>query len=182
MAILDILKSIKPDQFGISKDGDLVLRQKDMNGLVTERYIGGRRPRATRIPAASVLALFSTPYTVMPAAPAGHAWILHRVAVHKPAGTAYAGIAAGEDLVIKYTNASGAQVSSVIETTGFLDQATAQTRYAHAPATSGATPGDITPVAGAPLVAHLLVGEITTGTSDLYVEVIADLMRVAFTK
>jgi hypothetical protein len=181
MAILDILKSIKPDQFGITKDGDLALRQKDMTGLLTERYIGGRR-RVTRIPTASVLTLFTTPVSVMPAAPAGFAWSLQRVTIHKPAGTAYAGVAAGEDLVIKYTNASGAQVSSVIETTGFLDQATAQTRYAHGPATTGATAGDINPVAGAALVAHLLVGEITTGTSDLYVEVIADLMRVAFTK
>jgi hypothetical protein len=181
MAILDILKSIKPDQFGITKDGDLALRQKDMTGLLTERYIGGRR-RVTRIPAASVLTLFSAPVTVMPAAPAGFAWILERAAFRKLAGTAYAGVAAGEDLVIKYTNASGAQVSTVVETTGFLDQATEQVRYANPPGTTGATVGDITPVAGAALVAHLLVGDITTGTGDVYVEIKADLMRVAFTK
>ena len=45
------------------------------------------------------------------------------------AGTAYAGIAAGEDLSVKYTDESGAEVAQC-ESTGFLDQATRQIRWA----------------------------------------------------
>lgn len=127
-----------------------------------------------------LLALNATPKTIIAAPPAGFAAVVRRVSIHKPAGTAYAGIAAGEDLVLKYTNGSGAQVCSVIETTGFLDQSTAQTRIAFSPASSGSTPGDFNPVAAAPVVLHLLVGEITTGTSPLNVRVRYDLVKTVF--
>lgn len=114
---------------------------------------------------AQVLASNATPVTLV-AAP-GSSKVLEFVSaiVHKPAGTAYAGIAAGEDLAIKYTDASGAQVNTSLETTGFLDQTTAQTRLTRQIGT------EYTPVANAPLVAHLLVGEITTGNSPLYLTV-----------
>ncbi|MDP3417859.1 hypothetical protein [Falsiroseomonas sp.] len=116
-----------------------------------------------------LLALFATPQTIVPAPGAGRALVFEGAVLHKPAGTAYAGIAAGEDLSFKYTDASGAAVAGA-ETTGFLDQATAQTRYAR-PATAASGVTDITPVANAPLVLHLLTGEITTGNSPLVVEV-----------
>lgn len=135
----------------------------------------------TRVPTASVLALNATPYTILAAQGAGIAIVPTRVAIYKPAGTAYAGVALGEDLVLKYTNASGAQCSSVIEVTGFLDQATAQTRVAFPPASTGSTAGDYAPVANAAVVLHMLTGEITTGNSDLYVELHYDLMLTAFT-
>lgn len=133
------------------------------------------------VTAAQVLALFATPQTIIAAPDAGIAVIPYRVAIHKPAGTAYAAVAAGEDLVLKYTNASGAQCSGVIETTGFLDQTTAQTRVVGMPASTGSTPGDYAPVAAAAVVLHLLVGEITTGDSPLYVRVWYDLMPTVFT-
>ena len=105
----------------------------------------------------------------MPAPIAGYANLVNRIAIYKAAGVAYAGIAAGEDLVAKYTDGSGAQVSSVIETTGFLDQATAQTRYAGPPGSTSTTAADVKPVAAAAIVLHLLSGEITTGNQDLIV-------------
>lgn len=121
------------------------------------------------ITSAQLLALNATARTVIAAPGAGLVAIPKLVAIYKPAGTAYAGIAAGEDLVLKYTDASGAQCSSVIETTGFLDQTTAQIRYAGPPGATGATAGSVAPVANAAVVLHLLVGEITTGDSDLIV-------------
>ena len=133
------------------------------------------------ITSAQVLALFATPIAVMPAPGAGLAIIPRMVLVHKPAGTAYAAIAAGEDLVLKYTNAAGAQCSGVIETTGFLDQATAQTRYVGMQASTGATASDVTPAANAAVVMHLLVGEVTTGTSALHVRVWYDVVPTVFT-
>lgn len=138
------------------------------------RYLGLARTYKL-VTSAQLLALFATPQTIVAAQGAGVAVIPHRVAIHKPAGTAYAGIAAGEDLVLKYTNAAGAECSMQIETTGFLDQTTVQTRVAYVPAAAFA------PVANAAVVLHLLVGEITTGDSPLHVEVLWDVIRTAFT-
>lgn len=133
------------------------------------------------ITAAQMLALNATPVELVAAPAAGLAHVVRRVRLHKPAGTAYATVAAGEDLVVKYTNGSGAQASGVIETTGFLDQATAQFRIVGFPGSTGSTAGDVTPVSAAALVMHLLVGEITTGDSPLYVLVDYDTVQLAFT-
>lgn len=125
------------------------------------------------ISSAELLALFTTPITVIPAPGANTAAIPLGMILHKPAGTAYGGIAAGEDLVLKYTDASGAQCISQVEATGFLDQATAQTRYVGGVGAVGVIGaiGDITPVANAAVVIHLLTGNITTGDTPLYLRV-----------
>lgn len=128
-----------------------------------------RRSVKVTISSAQLLALNATPRTIVGAPGAGKALIFDGANITKAAGTAYAGIAAGEDLAVKYTDASGLQVGSC-EATGFLDQATAQQRVVHPyRAASGAS--DITPVANSPLVLHMLTGEITTGTPDLKLEV-----------
>lgn len=114
------------------------------------------------ITSAQLLALNATPRTVLAAPAAGKAIIPTLIEVYKPAGTAYAGIAAGEDLAFKYTDASG-DILLTMETTGFLDQATAQTRVQLPVNTT------IKPVAAAALVAHMLTGEITTGDSNLLI-------------
>jgi hypothetical protein len=90
--------------------------------------------------------------------------VFEGIVISKPAGTAYAGIAGGEDLAVKYVNAAGAALATV-EATGFLDQATVQTRYAPAYRAASAV-NDITPAASA-IVLHMLTGEIITGTSPL---------------
>lgn len=169
-----ILTSLHGRRFGLNKDGALVINRAD-NAIETFGLM-----QATRITSAQLLALNATPRTVVVAPPAGLAIVPRKVQVYKPAGTAYAGIAAGEDLVLKYTNAAGQQCSSVIEATGFLDQATAQHRMAFLPGTSGATAGDINPVPASAVVMHLLTGEITTGTSDLFVRVWYDLVDTVF--
>lgn len=125
--------------------------------------------RRVVVTSAQLLALNATEQTIVPAPGAGKALIFEGALIQKPAGTAYAGIAAGEDLSIKYTDSSGLEVGEC-ETTGFLDQTTAQVRYVRAhTAASGIS--SITPVANSPLVLHLLTGEITTGDSDLNIEV-----------
>jgi hypothetical protein len=121
------------------------------------------------ITSAELLALNATPKTILAAPGAGLANVLVDVVAYKAAGTAYGGIASGEDLSIKYTNSSGLEVAE-IETTGFLDQATAQTRYAKSFNAASAI-SSITPVANAALIMMLLTGEITTGDSDLKLRV-----------
>ncbi len=125
---------------------------------------GGVLFRDVTITTAQMLALNATPIEVIPAPGAGYALVLDSVLAYKPAGTAYAAIHTDDDIAFKYTDANGAAVAE-IEATGFLDQATAQTRFAQsyraASAESSMTPSNT------PIVAHMLNGEVTTGTSDL---------------
>ena len=149
------------------------------NGIVADQLLNSEGDIVetfvdVTITTAQLLALNATPRTIVAAPGANKALIFKGAVIHKPAGTAYAGIAAGEDLSIKYTNSSGLEVG-VCETTGFLDQATAQTRFC-APSLATATGGagintSITPVANAALVLMLLTGEIITGTSALILRV-----------
>lgn len=129
------------------------------NGYVEEKVV------KVLVTSAQILTLNASPVTLVAAPDTGNLIEFIAAVFYKPAGTAYSGIAAGEDLAIKYTNASGAQVNTSLETTGFLDQTTAQLRITRPIVT------EYTPVANAPLVLHMLVGEITTGDSPLYVEV-----------
>lgn len=170
----EILVSIHGRKLGIGPNGALILNkdtgEQALLGLSADKIITS----------AQVLALNATPIAIIPALGAGLCAVPRLVQLYKPAGTAYAGIAAGEDFVLKYTNGSGAQCSGVVEATGFMDQATAQTRYVGMQASTGATASDVTPVANAAVVLHLLTGEIITGTSALIVrcwyDIIADTL------
>lgn len=118
------------------------------------------------VTSAEVLALFATPKTLVPAPGAGKCLVLVEAAlILDYAGTAYGGIAAGEDLAIRYTDAAGVIASTTLETTGLLD-GTADALRTFKPLTT-----DITPVANAPLVLHLLIGEVITGNSPLRIKV-----------
>lgn len=163
-----ILDSLNGRLAGFSRKNEFVLNFPDQN---TQIVRGAARKVIT---SAQVLALNATPITVVPAPGAGLITMVERWGAYKAAGTAYAGVAAGEDLVLKYTDGSGVVAATPLETTGFVDQATAQTRWANGHATGdGATPGLAigTAQANAAIVAQLLVGEITTGNSDLVIVV-----------
>lgn len=115
------------------------------------------------VSSAELLALFATPKTIVAAPASGLMNVFEGIVVSKPAGTAYAGIAAGEDLAVGYTSVT--TPLATIEATGFLDQTTVQTRYAPAyKAASGVN--SLTP-ANSAIVLGLLVGEIITGDSPL---------------
>jgi hypothetical protein len=118
------------------------------------------------ITTAQVLALNATPITLVAAPGAGKALIFQGAHLFLDFNSvAYDGIHADEDLSIKYTNASGAQLA-LVETTGFLGASADARRFVY-PASTAA----ITPVPNAPLVLHLLVGEVATGNSPLKVRV-----------
>lgn len=117
-----------------------------------------------------ILALNATPQTIIPAPGAGFAVVIDwAVFFLDYNAAAYAGIAAGEDLALRYTNGSGT-VLATCEATGFLDQTSDQTRFVYPyRAASGAS--EVTPTANAVVVLHMLTGEVTTGNSPLYVRV-----------
>ena len=111
-----------------------------------------------------LLALNTTPKQLVAAPGAGNILVLDSAQLWLDYNTtAYDGIAAGEDLSIKYTNGSGAEVAQ-IEATGFLDGTADETRYVTA-----ASAAAVQPVANAALVLHMLVGNIATGNSPLKV-------------
>jgi predicted RecA/RadA family phage recombinase len=120
--------------------------------------------RAVNVTSAELLALFTTPKTLVSAPGAGLAIVPVDASLLLDFGsTPYDGIADGEDLAFKYTDASGAQLGS-IESTGFLDGSA----DAHREHLFG---GVVTPAANAALVLHLLAGSIATGDSPLKVRV-----------
>lgn len=115
------------------------------------------------VSSAELLALNATPKTIVAAPGAGLCIIpifAHLFLDYNSA--AYAGIAAGEDLAFKYTNAAGTQIFAV-EATGFLDATADALRYADAGSSL------LTPTANAAVVLHMLTGEITTGNSPLII-------------
>lgn len=169
MALKDILTSMHGRKVGIGSDGNIILNrgtQRDQDQEVLHRSV------CVFVTSAQLLALFTTPITIVPAPGAGRFTMVRKWMAYKPAGTAYAGIALTEDLVLKYTNAAGAQVASPIEATGFLDQATAQTAWASTKGSAdNATPASALAAANAAVVAHMLVGDITTGDTGVFIKV-----------
>jgi len=114
------------------------------------------------ISSAELLALQTTPKTLVAAPGAGKAIVLEEAVFFLDYNSAaYAGIAAGDDINIRYTDGSGA-ISGTLETTGFLDQ-TADIYSVVKPLASSL----ILP-ANAPLVASL-AGAIITGDSPVAV-------------
>lgn len=171
----DILTSLHGRRFGLGAGGEIVLN--DAGGV--QNLVGARVSKT--ITSAQLLALNATAIAIIASQGAGLAVVPRLLVLHKPAGTAYADIAAGDDLVLKYTNASGAQCSGVVEATGFLDQTTAQTRYVGMPGATGTTAGSVAPVADAAVVLHMLTGEVTTGDSPLYARLWYDVIETVFT-
>ena len=118
------------------------------------------------VTAAEVLALNAAPKTLVAAPGAGRVLeFMGAILILDYNAAAYAAVAAGEDLAIRYTDGSGAICSTTLETTGLLD-GTADALRTIKPIVT-----DLTPVANSPLVLHLLSGEITTGDSPLRLKV-----------
>lgn len=179
-----ILKSLHGRAFGLGEKNNLYVNQQAL-GKPANSVVKTSGLQITTIISAQVLALNVTPITIITAPAATQFIMLDRLIIYKAAGTAYltGSIAATEDLVAKYTDASGAQVSGAIEVTGFLNSSSPTTSYTLG--LGGGTVGTTTPaatsvggilaVAGAAVVLHLTTGEITTGTSDLIVHAYYDV-------
>lgn len=106
------------------------------------------------VTSAQLLAINTTPITIMTApVNAANCIIIDSVVASIAAGTAYTSI---HDLLIKYTNASGA-TAATITASGFLDQTAALSFYA--------IPASVIPVAGAALVITCATGDPATGTA-----------------
>lgn len=160
--------SLHGKRIGISKDTELVAN--DANLEMENATLNFQRRLRISLTAAQVLAGFSAPVELLAAPGAGFALIVSRVDMSKAAGTAFAGIAAGEDVIIVYSGGA-IQVVNSMESTGFLDSAVDEMRISrHLPAALGF---DLTAQANTAIDYELLVGDITGGSPvvfDLYYE------------
>jgi len=128
------------------------------------------RRSLTTVTAAQVLALHTTPITLVAAPGSGYINEFVSAYVYKAAGTAYAAIATTDDFVISYTDENGEEVAR-LEATGFADSTAVQARLVLAQSPAQDTATTIIPVDNAVLCISL-TGAITTGDSDLLVEVL----------
>lgn len=147
--------------------GTIVL--KNTSGVEQFASANAVQSAIVTITTAQVLALNATPQTLVAAPGAGK--FLEFVSIHifyDYNAAAYAGVAAGEDLVVVYTGNGGEEVGRV-ETTGFLDQTSDQHRLSYAAAEKDAV-ADVIPVDNAVLALQILSAEVITGDSPLICE------------
>ena len=127
--------------------------------------IGGAvPPRLTKkitLTAAEVRGL-TTGMEVIPSPGVGKSVILDDVFAFKPAGTAFGGIAAGDDLEFRYSSDTGTEIMD-IESTNFLDQ-TGNTRHS-----ARASTADHNIHSNAPIILHL--GGDVTGGDEINLEI-----------
>ncbi len=163
-----IQTSIHGRRLGLSAESDLIVN--DANATKANAIVIPQLVVRISLTAAQVLAGFSTPVELVAAPGAGFALLVSRVDMSKAAGTAFAGIAAGEDITIVYSGGAINVVNNV-ESTGFLDSAVDELRIArHLPAALGF---DLTAQVNTAIDFELLVGDITGGSAvvfDVYYE------------
>lgn len=139
--------------------------------------LGRIRVTDTIIATAAVLALNATPITVVAAPGVGvFTEFLGAYVLLDYNAAAYVD-GAGEDLVFKYTDSSGAEVS--IEADGSLFDGTADACVWIPPIGAAAAVGAVEMVDNAVIVLHLLSGEWITGDSPLKVRVYHRQVRLA---
>lgn len=150
-------------------DGSISTDKLAANAVTSAKLATSTIQTATHtVTSAELLALNATPQEIVAAPEGGNVLVVVDWAISTQGGVPYSGIAAGEDLALKYTDASGNKAAQDIEATGFLDQPTPEIRLA---AGVGGLSSNVTPADGAALVLHMLSGEITTGNFDLKVTV-----------
>ena len=164
-----ILTSLHGKRFGLGPKNELISNEAN-NGQGNDQWTPTYGVQRVSLTAVQVRAGFSAPTELVAAPGAGFVLLLHRVIFNLPAGTAFGGIAAGEDILIVYSGGTVALTNNV-ETTGFLDSAVAETRVARH--SDPALAHDLTADANTAIDFELLVGDITLGRPlllDVYYE------------
>lgn len=142
---------------GIERTIDKVLSAEITESLVQYATV--------EISSAEILALFTTPKTLVAAPGAGNLLEFISLLLAYDYGTVVYTIGTATDLQVKYTDASGAAVSTTQAVTGMIDQATDQLRAIDKVGTT------VTPVVNAALVLTLAVANPTLGDGTIHAKV-----------
>jgi hypothetical protein len=161
-----MLKSLFGHKFGLGHKNEVIVDDR--------KRLGARNAQCPvlsiaikTLTTAQVLALNATPITVIAAPGAGFVTIVDHVLFSMDyAGVAYVA-GAGEDLVLKYTNGSGAEVCKPVDGADFIDEAADVIAYS--PGMIQTDDQGLVLTANAAVVAHMLTGEVITGTSDIVI-------------
>lgn len=149
-------------------------------GTFDFRGVNAYAMQETSVSSAQVLALNATPITVVAAPGAGNAVVVDFVQLFVDFNAAaYAGIAAGEDIVLVYSGGA-VEASSHCETTGLMDATADRVGYCPGLGANGAVAGttNLTAQANTAVDITILTGEIITGDSPLKVRVFYRIVPV----
>lgn len=171
------------DDTRIIHDGTDGFAQAMSGSMVIENGAGDEQLRYVDVPVSSaeILALNGTPKTLV-AAPGANKVLVFKKAVFflDYNSTAYDGVAAGENLTIRYIDGSGTVVGFV-ETTGFIDQTNDEYAVTYVATSETATTASFnaTQEVNQPLVLAIDAGEIATGNSPMGVRVYYDILDLS---
>lgn len=155
-------------RFGLSKNNELIFNQANVEQ--EEAILIPKHHVMIELTAVQMRAGFSAPTELVAAPGAGFVLLVSEVRVSKAAGTAFGGIAAGEDITIVYSGGTDPVVTD-IETTDFLDSVADELRITRA--VDVALGFDLTALANTAIDYELLIADITLGSPvvfDVYYE------------
>jgi hypothetical protein len=158
--------SLEPDaSTEVSSDGTSYI------GAASGAEVGVRRTSKKALTNAEVDGLHTTPITLIPAPGAGK--FIQVLSVHcmYKYGAAFTSIDASDELEIRYTGDSGAELVTAIECDGFLTLTADAHRFLPAISTV------IVPVANAPVVVHMASSSIGGGAGSHLVFVVDYIVR-----
>jgi len=133
-------------------------------GYIAEERIFGYH-KEVEISSAELLALYTTPKTLVAAPGAGKVLEFISLLLAYDYGTIVYTIGAAGAFRVKYTDASGATVSTTAPQAGMTDQATDQVRLLDK------TAATVTPVVNAALVLHFPGADVTDGNGTIHVKI-----------
>ena len=142
----------------VGPDGTVTIGSDGTGFFGAPTRANARRTAKVTLTTANVNALHGTPITLIPAQGVGR--YIQVTFVHvmlNSDGTAFTGMTADDELEIRYTNDSGAELVTAIECDSFLDTTADGHRY------TSAIASEIVPVANTPVVVHMADATIGGG-------------------
>ena len=160
----NILTSLHGRAFGLGPKNELIVNDEDRGGRADAQALVWSIKRG-QLTSAQILALNATPITLIAAPGAGKAIVVDHAEFFLDYNSTGYTVGAGEDLVLRYTDGSGALVTLPVDGDDFLDLTADATAYA--PGMVQADSQGFVLTANAAVVAHIQTGEITGGDSPI---------------
>ena len=150
-------------RFGLSAKNELIFNQA--NVAQEDAILTPKHHTMIELTALQMRTGFSVPFEIVAAPGTGFVLLVSQLIVSKAAGTAFGGIAAGEDLIIVYA-AGTAPLATGMESTGFLDSTTDEMRITRG--IDVALGYDLTALEDTAIDYELLIGDITLGSPVVF--------------